>query len=286
MTVKERWLVMSNCQVAGMTHSLSLICPHAKVESCDYWGFQHSADFWRQHIRVYDHIIAIPEFQRLGIVDLEAMPNVLMMPAVYFRAYHPDLQYVFHAGKPVKSPLDDYHSTIVFAAYQHGCSVARTKALFNEKTYDALCYFSQWEREKKDFLDRYAEYDLDFSPELSRWTRAGAFMHSVNHPKAHALHDVALKVAKKVAGDAVVESGIVPHDTLVRLPVFPIFPELAERFGVEHGSYLFKGADYDLLTLDEFIEASFAAYANFGKSELYGNSPHLTRALQMIGGEL
>ncbi|WP_159086401.1 WcbI family polysaccharide biosynthesis putative acetyltransferase [Burkholderia mayonis] len=284
--MKEKWLVISNCQTVGVMQSLSMICPHVKVDACDYWGFQANSDFWRQQVATYDQIIVNPEIQQLGIVDFSALPNVTLLPAIQFRAYHPDLQNVFHDGKSVKTPLDDYHSTIIFAAYKLGCTAAQTKTFFNEKTYEALRYFALWDIERTFLLDRYAEHGLDLAPELSKWVRGGSFMHSMNHPKAHALYDVALKVATKVAGDRVIDSGIVPHDTLVQGPVYPVFPELAERFGAGRGNYLFKGMNYTLLTLEEFIEGSFAAYANFDKDQLLGNSPHLASALQTIEAAL
>ncbi|WP_196486720.1 WcbI family polysaccharide biosynthesis putative acetyltransferase [Burkholderia thailandensis] len=284
--MKEKWLVISNCQTTGMMLSLAMMCPDVKVDACDYWGFQANSEFWRQQIPTYDHIVVNPEIQQLGIVDFATMPNATMLLAIRFRAYHPDLQNVFHDGKSVKTPLDDYHSTIVFAAYKLGCTIGQARALFNEAIYDALQYFSLWDIERKLFLDMYAEYGWDLSSELSRWTRGSAFMHTMNHPKAHALYDVALMVARKVAGDRVVESGIVPHDTLVQAPVYPIYPELAERFGAGRGSYLFKGMNYQLLTLDAFIEGSFDAYAAFDKNQLHGNSPHLASALHIIEAAL
>jgi|ERR1700679_931891 hypothetical protein len=118
--MREKWLVISNCQTVGLANSLALLCPHADINMCDYWSFKAAPDAWRNKIPEYDQLIINPEIQELGLIDFSAMANVTWVPAIQFRAFHPDLLNVFHAGQSVKSPMDDYHSVLIFAAYKLG----------------------------------------------------------------------------------------------------------------------------------------------------------------------
>ncbi|NIE82657.1 hypothetical protein F3J11_03515 [Burkholderia sp. Cy-647] len=265
-----------------MAQSLSMICPYARIDGCDYWQFTSSGDVWKEKVSQYDHVLYTSEIQQLGIVDFSSMENSTMIPIIQFRAFHPDLHNVFLHGQSVKSPLDDYHSTIAFAAHQLGMDKAKTRSLYTDSVYEKIWYYTLWESEKKFLIDTFSMCGLDVRNEFTAWVRRGAFMHSGNHPKAQTIYDMALLIARKISGDRAVDSGIIPHDTLVQAPIYPVFPEIAERFGVSGGSYFFKGVSYRVFSLDEFIEGSFDAYDRAGKEHLQGNSPHLSIVMQTI----
>jgi hypothetical protein len=281
--VKEKWLVISNCQTLGLANCLALLCPHADVDMCDIWLFQDGADTWRTKILEYDQLIINPEIQGLGLVDFSTLSNVIWVPALSFRAFHPDLQNVFHAGQSVKTPMDDYHSVIVFAAYKLGLDEKDTAALFRRDVYEDLGFFSIWDDEKQCLLTSFAKYGLDVRPEFVNWMRQGPFMHSMNHPKIHALYDLAVKVACKIPGAVIVRTDFAPQDNLVAASVYPVYPEIADRYGVGRGSKVFKVAySYKVISLEEFISGSFSAYRSFEAEDLQGNSPHFDRAIQLI----
>jgi hypothetical protein len=87
----------------------------------------------------------------------------------------------------------------------------------------------------------------------------------MNHPKAHVVGDIARRL--------LTESGITPEpveiqdylgDELTQDVIWPIYPAVAERFGLT-GSYLFKaksrGEEFPVLyDLPGFIAASFSIY--------------------------
>ena len=56
-------------------------------------------------------------------IDLSGAPNLTRIPRVVFTAFHPDCIYALSRGKPVKGPLDAYHSMIVMAAHKAGMGV-------------------------------------------------------------------------------------------------------------------------------------------------------------------
>jgi hypothetical protein len=154
--------------------------------------------------------------------------------------------------------------------------------LFTAQVYEKLGFFAIWEQEKRAMLESFGAYALDVRSDFVRWMRRGGFMHTKNHPKIEALYDIAIKVAEKLQGGRVVESGIRPHDNLIVAPIFPVYPEIAERYGVDSGSYFFKTfGEYRVFDLDEFISKSYAIYEHYPVDELVVHSPHYDIGMNM-----
>jgi hypothetical protein len=106
-------------------------------------------------------------------------------------------------------------------------------------------------------------------------------MHSVNHPKIEVLQDVAKGLA--ISFDLEVkEANYLPPDTLATGQSFPIYPPIADRYGVRNGSYRFKSSTYASLDLEEFVRGSFAEYGKQDPAELRTDSPEFNRAAQLF----
>jgi hypothetical protein len=273
--MKKRWLVISNCQTTGLGNSLSLLCPDVDVVTCDIWRFQAEADHWKREVGGFDHLIVNPEIQALGVVDFYGFPAVTWIPSFNFRGFHPDMSNVFCNGVSVKSPMDDYHSVLVFAAFKNGLSEAQARQLFSVDVYEQVGFFGIWESEKKALVARFEELGLDIRFDFVRWMRDGGFMHSMNHPRINAVYDLAEKIAKRLQSGVTTDTGIKPHDNLMAGPIYPIYPEVAERYGVGGGSYSFKPAgSYRVLSLEQFIDGCYRVYFDFNRDDLKANNPH------------
>lgn len=280
--MREKWLVISNCQTVGLGNCLSLLCPQVDIETCDVWQFRADISEWTSKIADYRHLIVNPELKEMGLLDSVPSASVTFVPGFDFRGFHPDLAYVTRDGVVIKSAMDDYHSLIIAAAYRKGLRQDATKRLFTAATYERFGYFSIWEAERKLLVDRFDTYGLDVRGDFVRWMREGGFMHSKNHPKIHAIYDVAAKVAQRLQGDAAVETGIRPHDNLIVAPIFPVYPEIAEHYGVGSGSYFFKSfGPYKVFHLDEFIASSYDVYSRYSIEELEVHSPHYETAMNI-----
>ncbi len=90
-------------------------------------------------------------------------------------------------------------------------------------------------------------------------------MYSVNHPKLFVLADLAAGALAScgVTADPQLCEDYVP-DNVKLGAVWPVYPEIAARFGL-NGSYRFKGnSSYDstnpCFDLREFVEKSYALY--------------------------
>ena len=108
-------------------------------------------------------------------------------------------------------------------------------------------------------------------------------MYAHNHPRITVVRDIARAVLAR-AGIEAEYGDALPADNLANGPVYPVYPEIAERLGVE-GSLLFKtGGRYRFLRLPDFIEASFTAYREAGALSIRaGYEPLLEAALAAVG---
>jgi hypothetical protein len=273
-TSRERWLVMSRCQTDGIAQSLALICPKVDVQTYDYWKLASDPAAIKERLGGYSRIFATPEIRGSGLVgELKWMSNVSIAPELIFGAYHPDSCYVYvstgYEEARVLSPIGLYNSILAVCAYKAGLDEAGAMGLFTQSAYQSVGYYSLWEENKRRLFDQFLRYGLDVAPDFYRWVRGGCFMHGVNHPKIAVLYDVARLLAGSVPNAFMVDTGVLPPDSLALDSAWPIYPGIADRFGCGRGSYFFKGkASGEIYTLEEFIEGSMAIYKRYDPEQL------------------
>jgi Polysaccharide biosynthesis enzyme WcbI len=264
----SRWLVISNCQALGLANCLSLLLTDVHVDQYDMASYLKKKDTVDPLVKFYDRIIVHADLRAKHGDVFDESENVRWLPSVLFSAWHPDLTYLLGRGEIVHGPLGDYHSALVISAFKLGLAASEVKRLFNPELYDRLGFFRLWEAERATLCQEFADGGVDISADFVRWSRTGVFMHSVNHPKIYVLADIAKRIAETYSAE-LRTSGVMPHDNLTAGPVFPVYPELAERYCVPGGSYMFKPpGTYNLLGIDDFIEGSYAAYEQYEPSDL------------------
>ena len=273
-----RIAVIGNCQAAGIAASVGVLAPAARVTLMPVASLRRrhaSVEALLRALAAFDHVYAQPippGFLPPGDPAAFAA-RAAAYPTVVFPAFHPDMVYVgggdgagLAAGRLLPSPLGNfYHSAIVLFAYLQGLDEARTVALFREEVFSRLGYLGGWEAAAQDFLRNAEAAGLGLEREFLRWSRRGSFMHVLNHPKLPVLGDIARRLlARGGIAPAEVEVGDYLADDLARDVIWPVYPPLAEHYGVP-GSYLFKGRARPgevpvLHDLPAFVTACFAAY--------------------------
>jgi hypothetical protein len=199
-----------------------------------------------------------------------------LVPPLNYPAFHPDCVYIRRKeGGHLQGPMGDYQSSIAFWAWSQGWSVEEALTLFAPAVYEQLG-FHQFEQTSRKVLNELGQQsNLPMQPLLDRWGRSGVWMHTINHPRIGALADVTAEVLRREGIEPMVELAHTVRDTLADFPVWPVYPPLAARWGVQ-GSYLFK-IDRGLtppsqpcmaLTLEQMLAASFAAFETAGRSNL------------------
>lgn len=279
--MNRHWLIIWNCQFQGLGNCLSLLVDGLRLNVHEMNEFLKDEDRFMAVLDDFEHVIIHPRLLQMARSDLGSHANVTVAPSIAFSGYHPDLTYVLLDGKPVRGPLHDYHSALVVTAYKLGLSEADALGLFDAALYRRLGYLDRWAAERDALLSSFEAHGIDLRADFVRWSRQGPFMHSVNHPRIHVLMDVARRLAVKLAGPDIYDTEILPPDNLVGGPVFPIFPEIAERLGAGRGSYLFKPhTGYNLIDLKTFVSGSFAAYRAYPPQSLTAKGPAFERTVK------
>jgi hypothetical protein len=259
-----------------------------------------------RHLRGADHVFA--HFFPVGflpggnVLDLQKqVPQLRLFPTVVFPAFHPDIVYVgdiasLRLSKLVRGPLGPSHSAIALCGFLEGLSVAETLGLYNDAVFEQLGYYRSWEEGTANLLAAARDTQFGLEQELTRWSRRGCFMHDANHPKLPVLGDIARRLAT--------EAGLRPlavrvedylPDTLVDEAMWPVYPAIAERYGVP-AQALFrappvKGRPSRLLDLAAFVSESFALYARLPRERLtaarvaaWRGDPEIRKVFASAGG--
>jgi hypothetical protein len=273
-----RIAVVGNCQSFGVAYSMKILDPSATVDHFSVIA-RGTADIsvFAKTLQTYDYVFShlFPKGHVRGgdIEDLRArVKNIRLFPAIVFAGFHPDLIYLHDAAKndaPILGPLGLLHSALAVFAFREGLSLEEANALYNRNVYEALGYFDVWNSATSELLDMARDwFNLDLSGELMNWSRRGAFMYSVAHPKPFVLFDLAKRlfadIGRKIPE---VDFDYYSIDDLARSEIFPIYPPIGELLGVR-GGYLFKQKNFhlsqsvgDVLTLPEFLAESYKVYA-------------------------
>jgi hypothetical protein len=273
-----RIAVIGNCQSFGVAYAMKALDPTATVDHFTVIGqVRANIAILARTLQTYDYVFShlFPKGHVKGgdVHDLEkTVTGLRRFPAIVFAGFHPDLVYLQDARRgdaQILGPLGMLHSALCIFAYLEGLSIEEANGLYNRNVYEALGYFDVWNGAAADFLETAkSQFNLDLSGELMNWTRRGAFMYSLAHPKPFVLFDLAKRLfaeAKLPVPD--VNFDYYAIDDLARSEIFPIYPPVGELLGV-HGSYLFKKKNFhlsksvgELLTLPQFLAESYKVYA-------------------------
>jgi ABC-type polysaccharide/polyol phosphate transport system ATPase subunit len=286
-TGRRTILALGNCQARPLTSCLQALCPEIAFMGVELpplmvQGFLRRDRNLHARLDQYQHIIAQPDAARM-IADHfpDLTEKVARFPVIAFAAWHPDLVYVRVTrdgrSKHLFGPLGHYNSAIALWAYQRRLSIEQTVALFSERTYDTLGYFQFWQSSRQSLINDGNEAGLDLEESLNRWSQHGAFMHSINHPKISVFADIAELVLKKLQLPCTRQAGDYVPDEFAQGPIWPLYPEVAARLGIEGGHYLFKVEEglyaperpVVMLNLHEFIKRSFESFSQYGRNNLH-----------------
>jgi hypothetical protein len=252
---RPRIAVVGNCQSFGIAYAMRLLDLEAEVAR-----FSIVSKSWTdmrmlaRTLATYDHVFAqdfAPGYLRGGASDVlqNELGYAVWFPSLAFSAYHPDLILISdptRGNQLVNCATGPYHSALAFFAYRAGLPAEAALRLFRRDVFAALGYFQVWQGAADALLDQGRQFGFDLSADFLRWARRGCFMYSINHPKPHVLYDIARKLLRSVGRPhAPIDFDTYAVDDIVRGYVFPVYPEIAEFYGVS-GSYIFKTCHYRL----------------------------------------
>ncbi len=202
--------------------------------------------------------------------------KVRLMPRIAFSGFHPDIDYVEDKqGNRVFGPLGGYQSSIAFWGWKNALSVAATLELFREDVYESLGYFEYASASRELLLVEGEQTGAPVGKMMEKWSQRGCWMYSMNHPKLFCLADVARTVLEREGIETLPGVEEFVDDVMGSDAVLPIYPEVASKLGLA-GHYLFKrgtdvtmrGLPVPMLSLEQFVEESFAVFSKYPREEL------------------
>lgn len=190
------------------------------------------------------------------------------IPRIIFNAFHPDqLMINAPAGKIAPAPIAG-HSALALTCWKNGVSEEAAVDWFNPEIFQQLGY-DNFLKEASDSLCREgAAVGCQMAEPIDKWLKNGCFMHIAYHPKIEPLADVAVDLVRRMGLDPVTHRPAdLMCDQLANGPVWPVYPGIAEAFGMK-GNYCFKVAQKDpqvigdpvVLDLKTFVAKSYATF--------------------------
>lgn len=281
----EQWLVISNCQTVGLSNCLQAQAINIQITGVDAQMFKSDPDRFNFEMGKYSTLF-IDEGTKSLIASpwINDIPNHVALPVVIFRAFHPDIVYLLHDGVAVEGAAHHYHSAIVYACFRAGMSIKETISRFNGNFMERCGYMNMWLPERDRLVEEFSGFGIDIAAQIRTWGRHGAFMHSINHPRIHVLHDIAAELLR-ARGCTPFPGSVMPHDNLAAGALFAVYPEIGEVLGVA-GSYVFKDIhSYRPVDLKGFITGSFECYERIGRGSIVlppDVEPHIDHIARLL----
>jgi hypothetical protein len=284
---RYKFLIIGNCQVAVVSKLIEAMSAESStisigLESTNLDGIKSGNLDISTYVADCNYVLIqnLPESFISALKERfpEISAKLRFIPAISYTAFHPDMGYIKKSdGGHLGGPTGDYHSLLCYWAWKSGISTSEAIKLFRYDVFEFLGYFSHKASSEKFLINLGRSMDIHIQPLLSKWSAAGCFMHSINHPKLFVLADVArLSLAREgIRFTPNIENYLT--DDLSAHPCWDVYPEVAKSLGFS-GEYSFKQFKHlgttsrpvPALTLSEFVEA---AYENYDANAAFNPQP-------------
>ena len=275
--------VIGNCQGQAVAHALRMLLPERDIAFTSVFGiagrYRRMADLvaaTQDAEAVFATAFAAPFRDGGGFEDLRAGTRLHVVPTIVFAAFHPDAIYVGERAEeaPLMGPMGGHHSALALYGYLEGFGPGRTERLFRAEAFRRLGYLDSWDASVATLLERGRHAGFPLEEAVLRWTRRGAFMHGINHPKMFVSADLARGLLRRagIAFEEIDLDGFLPDD-VIRSGTWPVYPAVGVHYGVPASELFLKAPTRKTgpartMTLRQFVEASHASYDTRARSAL------------------
>ena len=264
--------VLGNCQVGGVTAALKILVPNVKFSRKLVTGERGKlkrelSKLSRRKLMIQDSVL------RIVLSDetlRELLPKeYIVYPTITFSAFHPDTQYIFCEERVIKNGLGgDWNSRIIVWSYLNNVPEHQVVGLFCKDAFEKLGYLDEWSVSSIDLRTAFEACDLDFSLWLRGVQRKGNFMYGINHPASIGLAYLAQQISSQHFPTHLQSVEDVHEKTKDYLShiIWPVYPEIAEEFGLE-GDYQWRQGKRRANLL-EFIQQCYQVWDEIGLRNL------------------
>jgi hypothetical protein len=286
--MKNRILIVGNCQSAGYGFFLAAMCPDTEVEVFPL-GTVAAEERERRVEEViarkqdFDAVLSPPLSERFfSMAKDEIRASFLNIPVyihtnVFFSGTTPDLTYVRGSAGNCVGPIGEYHSKIVLYGFMNGLDVKETRSLFNRSFMAELDLFNEYRRSQDRLIALDAESDIRITDMIFAAIKSDLLFFSNNHPTSRVFFEYARRMAARLAGDGWVGTvldlpwnPLAYPNMLASSAVFPVYPDIAREHDLPYGGeYYFKAPDRPhFYSLSAFIEQEYAAFEAYGRTQI------------------
>jgi hypothetical protein len=254
--------VLGNCQARSLAAALAHLSPGIEATPI-VWSTIHdeaAAEGVRDSLAAYDLVLAQPYKKWRALrpkIIARFSSRSALYPRFYFDGLHPDalLLGVEHG---LGFQFGVWHSALAMAAFLRGVPAREAADLYNAYIYGVLGYFDAYAAAEALQIDAGGEHGVDLTAAFAGW-RGQVFANTPSHPRLA----VGLAIAAQLApalGLPVAPVGPLPADPLTGGFIFPVYPEIGRKLGLE-GDLVFRNAGRDdAVGLEQMLSESFAAY--------------------------
>ena len=261
--------MIGNCQALGLAICLRQICPTADVVG-ELWAAHdqpEAAERLLGSLDGYDLVVSHvfgKATQAFRSDQLAARARrFVSMPRIMFTGYHPDLVRDFNKDTAAKAIFGANYSALIASAFHLGAPRARVADLFNAYVYGVLGYFDAFATAWQLQIAEGQRVGFDLAALAEEWKQGGAFVHVPDHPKIRVLHSLARAICVREGLDVRPDAEL-PDDALQHYMVWPVYPEIARRLGID-GSLRFTPQNPSTpIGLDQVIAHFYDLYSETG----------------------
>jgi hypothetical protein len=190
---------------------------------------------------------------------------------VHFEGLHPDITYMGSMGARVRGALGDYHSKLILYSYVTGRSTEDCVRLFSTTDFEAIGFYSAFERSSAILLQRDEACDVKFAQTFVEMAKTRLTMYTVNHPT----DSVFLELSRLLCAHVGLEYTVYPIEYLTNSLsdniVWPIYERIAAHHNLSFrtpqtflGPNTFNGRT---IPLADLVTRYYATYSSIPSDE-------------------
>lgn len=281
-----RFGLVGNCQVRTYEVLLKATVPDCIVDVVDFSLPESRDETFRKAFldkcAYFDYVFTqINSFSHIEphLMAEAARPDrVVKLCNFYFRGPTPDICYVGLFEK--RHGFLHYNSVVVLGAFLRGLSLAECGKLFNAAEFDRLHLDHAWKDSLAELVARDGAVDFPGAAYMQRQITEQYSFHTLNHPTISFLAKYISPICTALGIPHTPREFTEAEDPLNFVDI-PVHDFVASQNGLKYRTPDLWRVRGNSFTQQQYIEKSYAAYAQVPREELVVNNPNDPRAAVM-----